>query len=134
MSAAALRAVLAALPKSVGEDGCEGWFQWGGGERRPDGSITMPWCEYGPRFHAFWAALKQAGALDDAGYDTWPARDDYLTGRKRIADAPRCDLRKWLFAVYRLGRFVEGGWADHLRLGRLEQAIARLVELDAKEG
>ena len=133
MSADGLRAILATFPKTVGEDACEGWFHWGGGERRPDGSITMPWCEYGPRFHAFWAALRQAGALDDTDYKNWPALDDYLSGRKRIADAPRSDLRKWLFAVYRLGRFIEGSWADQLRLGRLEQALARLVDLDAKE-
>ncbi len=132
MSGADLRAVLAALPESVGKDACEGWFRWRGGEKLPDGSITMPWCEYGPRFDALWAALRQAGALDDTDYMRWPGLKDYQSGAKRIADAPRSDVAKWLFAVYRSARFVEGGWADHLRLGRLKEAVARLVELDAK--
>lgn len=134
MSGAGLRALLAALPVSVGKDACEGWFRWRGGEKLPDGSISMPWCEYGPRFDEFWAALRQAGALDETGYMRWPGLKDYQSGAKRIADAPRSDVAKWLFAVYRSARFVEGGWADQLRLGRLKGAIARLVELDAQGG
>lgn len=134
MTGAELRAVLAALPESVGKDACEGWFRWRGAEKLPDGSISMPWCEYGPRFDALWAALRQAGALDDTDYGRWPGLTDYLSGAKRIADAPRSDVAKWLFAVYRSARFVEGGWADQLRLGRLKEAVARLAELDAQGG
>ncbi len=132
MSGADLRALLAALPVSVGKDSCEGWFRWCGGEKLPNGSISMPWCEYGPRFDALWAALRRAGALDETDYMRWPGLRDYQSGAKRIADAPRSDVAKWLFAVYRSARFVEGGWADQLRLGRLKEAIARLVDLDAK--
>ena len=132
MSVEDLRAILATLPEEVDEDACEGWFHWHGGERLPNCSIMLPWCEYGPRFDAFWAALQRCGALDQTDYNNWPALADYLSGRKRIADAPRSDLGKWLFAVYRLGRFVEGSWADQLRLGRLKEAIARLAELEAK--
>ncbi|MBL8661407.1 MAG: hypothetical protein JNM29_01220 [Candidatus Odyssella sp.] len=134
MTGAELRAVLAALPESVCKDACEGWFRWRGGEKLPDGSISMPWCEYGPRFDALWAALRQVGALDDTDYGRWPGLTDYLSGAKRIADAPRSDVAKWLFAVYRSARFVEGGWADQLRLGRLKEAVARLAELDAQGG
>ena len=129
-----LRAMLASLPSETNEDSCEGWFCWRGGERRPDGVIMMPWCEYGPRFDAFWAALRRAGALDEGDYGLWPGLHDYQSGAKRIADAPRSDVAKWLFAVYRSARFVEGGWADQLRLGRLKGAITRLVELDAQGG
>jgi len=134
VTVAELRAVLAALPESVGKDACEGWFRWRGGEKLPDGSMSMPWCEYGPRFDALWAALRQAGALDDTDYGRWPGLKDYLSGARRIADAPRSDLAKWLFAVYRQERFAEGLWAEQLQLGRLRDAVARLVALDTDGG
>lgn len=129
---AELSAVLATFPETDGEEACEGWFDWRGGDERPDGSDTMPWCQYGPRMDALWAALKRAGALDDADYMRWPALEDYHAGRKHIAEAPRSDLGKWLFAVYRQERFVEGLWAEQLRHGRLKDAVARLIALETE--
>lgn len=131
---ALLRAALASFPDEVGEESCEGWFRWRGGEKHPDGSIAMPRCEYGPRFEALWSALRQAGALDETDYGRWPGLKDYRSGARRIADAPRSDLAKWLFAVYRQERFAEGLWAEQLRLGRLRDAVARLVALDTDGG
>jgi hypothetical protein len=125
-----LRVLLAAMPDRAEGRSCEGWFAWRGGDKLPDGSITMPWCEYGPRFEALWAALHAANALDDTDYMNWNALAEYNEGKRNLAEAPRGDIAKWLLAVYRRERFVGGLWADEMAKGRLKQAIARLVELD----
>ena len=130
MPPAALRELLAAMPDTVGRGSCEGWFHWRGGDKLPNGSIAMPWCEYGPHFDALWAALRAANGLDDTDYMRWSALADYNEGRRSLAEASRGDIAKWLFAVYRRERFVGGLWADEMTKGRLKQAIARLVELD----
>ena len=128
----ALRALLAAIPAKIGEGSCPGWFTVHGPKTLADGSITSPHCVYGPRFNELWAALKRAGALDDTDYMKWPGLADYETWRKRIADAPRGDLGKWLFAVYRRERFAEGLWAKELADGPLKEAISRLIVLRGK--
>ncbi len=123
---AELRAMLAAWPGEIGADACAGWFAWRGG------GSAEPWCEYGPRFDELWAALRRAGALDESDYMRWPGLADYESGRRRMADAPRGDIAKWLFAVYRQERFVTGLWAKQLRQGRLKDAIARWVALNSE--
>lgn len=62
----------------------------------------------------------------------WPDLDEYTQGRRRIAEAPRNDLGKWLFAVYRQERFVTGLWAEKFRNGDLKAAVRRLLALDGK--
>jgi len=130
MPSAALRAVLESFPDRVGGESGAGWFAWRGGDEQPDGSTRMRWCDYGPKFAALWSALRAANGLDDTDYMRWPALADYNAGRRSLAEAPRADIAKWLFAVYRQERFVEGLWADELANGRLKQAVKRLVELD----
>lgn len=122
---ARLEALLAAVPDPVDENGCEGWFAWHGLEPRPGGAVAMPWCRYGPRFDEFWDALQELGALDDTDYMKWPALADYEEGRLKIGEAPRADLGKWLFAVYRQERFVTGLWAGKLHKGELGAAARR---------
>ncbi len=126
---ARLAALLAVLPDPVDENGCAGWFAWHGLEPLPGGALALPWCEYGPRFDEFWSALQELGALDDTDYMAWPALGDYEGGRLRIADAPRDDLGKWLFAVYRQERFVTGLWAGKLHKGELGAAARRMLSL-----
>lgn len=133
MPPATLRALLAAMPDRAERESCEGWFAWKGGDRLPNGTITMPWCEYGPNFEALWAALRAANALDDTDYVRWTGLADYNEGRRNLVEAPRADIAKWLFAVYRRERFVGGLWADEMVKGRLKQTIARLVELDSAQ-
>jgi len=130
MPTTSLRALLAAMPERAEGQSCQGWFAWRGGDKLGDGSITMPWCDYGPNFEALWSALRAANALDDTDYMRWAALADYNSRRWRITEAPRADIAKWLLAVYRQERFVGGLWADELAKGRLKQAVARLVELD----
>ncbi len=128
----ALRTLYAAIPDAIGADSCAGWFAVRAPEPRTGASAGEPWFDYGPRFDELWAALRGANALDDAEYMRWPALADYNEGRRRLSDAPRGDLAKWLFAVYRQERFLTGLWAGELARGRLKEAIARLIALDSK--
>lgn len=98
----------------------------------PDGSLSAPWYECGERFDALWEALSRLGALDETDYMRWPGLDEYTEGRRRIAEAPRNDLGKWLFAVYRRERFVTGLWVGKLRDGELKAAVRRLLALESK--
>ena len=128
-----LRKLLAAMPDRAEGQSCKDWFAWRGGDKLPNGSIAMPWCEYGPNFDALWAALRAANALDDTDYMRWAMLAEYNEGRRSLAEAPRDDIAKWLLAVYRRERFVGGLWADEMIKGRLQQAVARLVELDGAQ-
>jgi hypothetical protein len=106
-----------------------GWFEWKGGDKLPDGTIQVPWCDYGPRMAEFWAVLGQLDALDEESYGAWAELEEYAQGRKRIGAAPRDHLGKWLFAVYRGNRFVEGLWADRLLAGDFKAPALRLAAL-----
>jgi hypothetical protein len=128
----ALGEFLASIPDGAGEAACEGWFKFHEAKPLADGSFAPPWVEYGPRFKALWEALRRSGSLDDAEYTKWPALQDYESGARRLADAPRNDIGKWLFAVYRQERFVTGLWANKLRTGEIKTALARLIALDGK--
>ena len=107
--------------------------RWAGGERQPDGSISMPYFDFSPE------ALELLRAMPSEAFD-WPAwlqSDEGQAFRrhpKLIAEASAAQLVRLSTALLRSDRFTEGSlaeaWASGLLLGLVRRAAA-LVEQEA---
>ncbi|MFN8616687.1 MAG: DUF6508 domain-containing protein [Dehalococcoidia bacterium] len=106
--------------------------EWRGGERQPDGSITMPYFEYGDGMLAFIRACGENGWIEVFEWPAWAEEarrlhDDPAT--LNSADVPT--IRKLLTLHIRNDRFNEGHLAAMVEDGHLAAVVRRLEQLRA---
>jgi hypothetical protein len=100
---------------------------WAGGERTPDGAITMPYPIYDADVVAFFLQAGQPW-WSDYTYDPRTARellsDDASIGRCSLEE-----IKTLLTYSVRGERFVDGHWLHLLETGRIWAVLRRLAEL-----
>lgn len=106
--------------------------EWRGGEKRPDGVITMPYFEYSDGMLAFMRACGGNGWIEVFEWPAWveEARrfhDDPAT--LAAADVPT--IRKLLTLHIRNDRFSEGHLAAMVEDGHLAAVLRRLEQIRA---
>lgn len=125
-TAAQLDAVLAYLPKL--ETRSAG--QWQGGERRNDGSYTMPWFEYDAETLAFIRACGQNGIIEVFDWPEWqPEAIRLYEDPALLAIADLTTLRRLLTLHIRKDRFSEGHLATMIEEGHILAILRRLAEI-----
>lgn len=117
---------LAALRPKLERPGLN-FGKWAGGERNPDGSITMPYYDFSPE------ALELLQGLPVVPFDwpTWMAAEEaqrLIGNHDEIAAATAEQLIKLTTAIVRSNRFTDGSLAGAFESGLLA-AIARRAEV-----
>jgi hypothetical protein len=123
-----IEALLAFLPVMESRHAGE----WRGGDRQPDGSITMPWFQYSEQMLAFIRACSENGWVEVFEWPAWAEEarrlhDDPAT--LNTADIPT--IRKLLTLHIRNDRFTEGHLAAMVEDGHLAAVVRRLEQLRA---
>jgi len=107
-----------------------GYFIWRSAQLSQDGSLTLPYPNYGPKMEALWEAFTAAGF--DAGpadYLTWLRAQESPYDPSVIERYERSDIEMLLLAVRRGERFGDGHWAAMLKDGVFLAVAKRCLEL-----
>lgn len=106
--------------------------EWRGGEKLPDGAISMPWPEYPEAVHNF---FYEAGKepWSDYGYDPISA-GALVKNRGLIERASLEEVRTMLTWCVRGERFCDGHWAHILGDGTVFALLDRLNEILKEQG
>ena len=105
---------------------------WAGGDRRADGTITMPYFEYSARALEFIAALPVVAGFDWPAWMQTPRAQELVVGPGRLADASVEELVRLTTAIVRSDRFTEGSISGAFESGML-LAVARRAAVLAAE-
>jgi hypothetical protein len=103
--------------------------EWRGGERRPDGAITMPYFEFSREALTVLAAMPVQMGFD---WMTWMGTDEarrLKDDREAIATATPEQLGKLATAIVRGDRFTEGNSAATFESGLLTAIVRRAAAL-----
>jgi hypothetical protein len=100
---------------------------WGGGERTPDGAITMPYPMYETDVVTFFLRAGQPW-WSDFDYDPRTAQE-LLRDDAHIARCSLEEIKTLLTYCVRGERFVDGHWLHLLETGRVVAVLRRLAEL-----
>ena len=104
--------------------------RWAGGEKQPDGSITMPWPEYRDAVKKFFRA---AGATRWNDPDYSPAvAGELLRDETAVANADLDTIKTLLTFCVRGERFCDGHWGAMIEEGHVRRLLERLVQLRAE--
>jgi len=112
------------LLEDMGEDAV---VKYGGGERMPDGAITMRYPIYRHEVERFFEFAAQPCWSDD-GYDPEKA-GDMLEDADLVASADIEQVRTMLTFCVRGERFCQGFWARLITSGGLTALLKRLQTL-----
>jgi len=107
---------------------------WAGGDRRPDGSITMPYFELSPRGLAVVRAL--GTWIEPFDWMTWLATADgqaLANDPSRMARATPEDLSRIVTAIVRSERFGDGNLEGAVDSGLVARIVRRAAVLLAVE-
>ncbi len=119
-------ALLAFLPKLESRDA----GHWEGGDRRPDGTITLPWFEYDPELIEFHRACGRNGWIEVFEWPAWQSVAlNYYENPGALDTAGVDDIRKLLTLHIRKDRFSEGHLATMVENGHLAAILKRLQSI-----
>lgn len=105
---------------------------WGGGEKSPEGAITMPYPVYPPDVQEFFRLAARPCWSDD-GYEPTAAAT-MLEDDKTIQQATIDQVRAMVTHCVRGERFCDGHWEAVLRSGKIVALLRRLQVLRADMG
>lgn len=105
---------------------------WLGGERRADGSITVPFPEYDSLVTDFVGSISATIGLD-TGYSPEQARA-LLEQPDGIETASLEQLRALLTFFVRGERFSDGHWGGMIERGYIRRILDRLARIASNEG
>jgi hypothetical protein len=104
--------------------------RWEGGDRRPDGTITLPWFDYDPAVLEFVQACGENGWIEQFDWPAWqPEAFKYYEKPERLAGADVDTIRKLITLHIRKDRFSEGHLAAMVEEGHIAAIFARLAEI-----
>jgi len=125
-----LEALVALLPELESPDFRIG--RWAGGERLPDGAITMPYFELDERGEALLAVIGRGGWVQPFDWMTWLDAPDgraLAEDPERMSRATPEDLSRILTAIVRSERFGDGNIAGAVESGLILRIVRRAAEL-----
>lgn len=103
--------------------------QWHGGDKGPDGSITMPYPEYHPEVDRFftlashiWLHPYELLPEDEPGLDL----QRFVFTEEYFGTASLDQVRRYFFLIRRRERFCDGYIAGEIKAGNLIAALNRL--------
>ncbi|QXC60793.1 hypothetical protein KSP35_21115 [Aquihabitans sp. G128] len=99
------------------------WVTWRGGQRLADGSVQAAWADYSPNVLATLTALASVDAITPFDWMAWM---DGWDGIEHLRTGPVTDAVRYLTAVVRNDRMVEGSINQALHEGTFQAALARL--------
>ena len=111
------------LPRLYSE-GFEPVQNWGGGEKRNDGSFTLPYPNYNPVVEEFFRLVSSGGWLDYE-YDPEQAYQ-MLKDENAIKTASLTQIKTMLTFCVRGERFSDGHWAQMIEEGYIRRLLERL--------
>jgi hypothetical protein len=110
---------------------------WAGGERQPDGAISMPWFELSPEALAFLRDVGANGWIEPFDWMAWlqsPAGRHLREAPGAIEAAGPDDLRRMLTAIVRSERFTDGSIEGAHGSGLLVRICRRAGDLARDTG
>lgn len=125
--AAKIDALLVFLPAlESGEAGT-----WQGGEKRKDGSFTMPWFDFNATTLAFKRGCSANGwVVSEFDWNAWAATAQwYVDDPRRLENSDLSTIQKLLTAHIRADRFIEGHLAAVIESGHVAAILIRLREI-----
>jgi hypothetical protein len=102
--------------------------KWGGGDKRPDGVVTLPYPVYPPAVEEFFRLASQSWWYDRQ-YDA--EAGEMLKDDTKVRSATIDQIKTMLTWCVRGERFCDGHWGAVLRSGRVTALLRRLQELRA---
>ena len=97
---------------------------WEGGEKRKDGSFTMPYPNYDPLVEEFFRQVSGGGWLD---YEYNPEQAyQMLKDENAIKTASLSQIQTMLTFCIRGERFSDGHWAQMIEEGYIRRLLERL--------
>ena len=124
-----IEALTAYLPRLYAE-GFSPVKSWSGGEKRKDGSITMPYPDYDPLVEEFYRAISSGGWLD---YQYNPEQAyRMIQDENLIKTASLSQIKTMLTFCVRGERFSDGHWAEMIEKGYIRQLLERLNVIKAE--
>src|SRR5688572_6341649 len=107
--------------------------EWQGGDKRPDGSITMPWMEYDQHVLDFIRTCGMNGWLEPFEWVAWqPEALNFYEDPETLQTAPLETLQKLLTLHIRKDRFVEGHLANMIEDGHIAAILRRMATIRAE--
>ncbi|WP_432523009.1 DUF6508 domain-containing protein [Kineococcus sp. SYSU DK006] len=114
-----VEASLAVLPASIAGNA------WGGGQESRPGVVQMPFMVYSDGVELLLDQLGRAGVLLPFNWAHWHGRDTYAEV-EALRRAPVADAVRFVVAVIRSDRFVEGALDAQLRRGSIGAALENM--------
>jgi hypothetical protein len=102
--------------------------EWSEPKDLPDGSMVMPYFEFGPDLLGFIGSCRHL-MLRDFKWTAWINTDEGVRVRDNIENATVHELRQMVHASIRQDRFVEGLLAELVRSGYLLKLARRAQTL-----
>ena len=100
---------------------------WSGGEKRKDGSFTVPYPNYNPVVEEFFRLVSSAGWLNTA-YNPKQAYE-MLKDEELITAASLSQIKTMLTFCLRGERFSDGHWAQMIEEGCIQRLLERLNQI-----
>lgn len=125
-----IEALTAFLPHLYAE-GFSPIESWSGGEKRKDGSFTVPYPNYNPLVEEFFRAVSSGGWLD---YEYDPEKAyQMLRDEKLIKNASLSQIQTMLTFCVRGERFSDGHWGEMIEKGYIRRLLERLNEIKSQQ-
>ena len=103
---------------------------WEGGEKRNDGSFTLPYPNYNPVVEEFFRLVSSGGWLD---YEYNPEQaHQMLKDENAIKTASLAQIKTMLTFCVRGERFSDGHWAQMIEEGYIRRLLERLNEIKSQ--
>lgn len=121
-----IEALTAFLPHLYAE-GFSPVLRWEGGEKRQDGSYTMPYPTYHPLVEEFFRAVSGGGWLD---YEYNPEQAyQMLRDENLMKLASLAEIKTMLTFCVRGEHFSDGHWGEMIEKGYIRRLLERLNEI-----
>jgi hypothetical protein len=104
-------------------------LKWEGGEKRKDGSFTLPYPKYDPLVEEFFRYVSSSWL--DYEYDPERAYR-MLKAEHRVRAASLSEIKTMLTFCVRGERFSDGHWGEMIERGHIRRILERLNEIKAK--
>jgi hypothetical protein len=121
--------LIAFLPHLYAE-GFSPIVKWEGGEKRKDGSFTVPYPNYNPVVEEFFQRIQ--GNWIDYEYNPEQAYE-MLKDENLVKTASMHQVKSMLTFCKRGERFSDGHWADMIEKGYIRRLLERLNEIKSEE-
>ena len=126
-----IEALTSFLPRLYGE-GFSPIERWDGGEKRADGSITMPYPRYNPVVEEFYRLVSSDGWLDYQYDPNGAAR--MLEDEQGIKTASLDQIKTMLTFCVRGERFSDGHRGEMIEKGHIRRLLLRLEAIKLEQG